>query len=135
MSDRDEILERLAAVAAALDERDWTALGGAFTPEAEGYGRTGRSQIVARVRAHLGGCGPSQHLLGQSRVTVDGDAGRSLTYARVHHVGAGDRADAFYECLGQYDDRWARTTEGWRLTRRRFDVRIELGDRSVLRPG
>jgi hypothetical protein len=135
VSDRDELLERLADVAAALDERNWTALGEAFTADAEGYGRTGRDGIVARVRAHLGGCGPSQHLLGQSRVTVDGDAARSLTYARVHHVGAGDRAEAFYECLGQYDDRWLRTAEGWRLTRRQFAVSIELGDRSVLQPG
>jgi hypothetical protein len=135
VTDREQLLEQLAAVATALDERDWTALGAAFTPEAEGYSRRGRSEIVARVRAHLGGCGPSQHLLGQSRVTVDGDTARSLTYARVHHIGAGERAGAFYECLGQYDDHWIRTSEGWRLTRRRFDVAIELGDRGVLQPG
>jgi hypothetical protein len=135
VSDRDAILERLADVATALDARDWSALAAAFTADAHGYGATGRGAIVERVRAHLGGCGPSQHLLGNTRVVVDGDTARSLTYARVYHVGAGPAAGAFYECLGQYTDTWARTAGGWRMTARRFDVRIELGNRSVLRPG
>lgn len=131
---REAIIERLAEVAAALDGRDWMALGEAFTDGAHGYGCTGRAEIVAQVRRHLGGCGPSQHLLGNSRVTVDGDTAHSLTYARVHHIGAGDLAGSPYECLGEYDDRWTRLGGQWLLTSRRFDVRIELGDRSVLRP-
>lgn len=135
MSDRSDIAEALAGVAAALDSRDWSTLGAAFTEDAYGYGAAGRRAIVARVRAHLDGCGPSQHLLGNLRVAVDGDTASSLTYARVYHVGAGDRAGAFYECIGEYTDTWTRTPSGWLLTFRRFDVRIELGDRSVLRPG
>lgn len=135
MSDRSELAEALAGIAAALDDRDWAALGAAFTVGARGYSAKGRDAVVAQVRAHLGGCGPSQHLLGNMRVTVDGDTARSLTYARVHHVGLGPSAGAFYECMGQYTDTWARTPEGWLLTYRRFDVRIELGDRGVLQPG
>lgn len=135
MSDRSAIAEALAGVAAALDSRDWQALGAAFTDNAHGYGVVGRDAVVAQVRAHLGGCGPSQHLLGTMRVSVDGDTASSLTYARVYHRGAGDRAGAFYECIGEYTDTWTRTTSGWLLTYRWFDVRIELGDRSVLRPG
>lgn len=135
MGDRESISERLADVAAALDTRDWTALGEAFTAGASAYGADGREAIVARVRAHLGGCGPSQHLLGNLRVAVDGESASSRAYARVHHVGAGESAGSFYECLGEYTDTWARTPAGWRLTGRRFAVSIELGDRSVLQPG
>lgn len=135
MADRDAIAERLAEVAAALDTRNWTALGEAFTEDARGYGATGRDAVVACVREHLGGCGPSQHLLGNVRVTVDGETASSLTYARVHHLGLGDRAGDFYECMGEYHDTWVRTPEGWLLTGRRFSVTIELGDRSVLQPG
>jgi hypothetical protein len=134
MSDRHQILERLAAVAAALDTRDWAALGAAFTEDAHGYGVRGRAAIVAQVRDHLGGCGPSQHLLGNHRIAIDGDSASSQTYARVYHVGAGERASAYYECLGQYSDTWTRTPDGWRLTGRRFTISIELGDRSVLQP-
>lgn len=134
MSDRSDIAEALARVAAALDERDWEVLGAAFTADARGYSAEGREAIVARVRAHLGGCGPSQHLLGNLRVTVDGDTATSLAYGRVYHVGLGERAGAFYECIGEYRDSWVRTAGGWLLTGRRFVVTIELGDRGVLQP-
>ena len=134
MTDREAITERLAEVAAALDERDWAALAAAFTPDARGYSATGREAIVARVRDHLGGCGPSQHLLGNVRVAVEGDTATSRAYGRVYHVGLGERAGAFYECIGEYRDSWLRTAEGWLLTDRRFVVTIELGDRDVLRP-
>ena len=133
-TDRQEIGEQLARVAAALDARDWASLGAAFTEDARGYGATGPAAIVARVRAHLGGCGPSQHLLGNQRIAVDGDSAQSRTYARVYHVGAGERASSFYECLGEYFDTWVRMPQGWRLTGRRFAVRVEVGDRSVLQP-
>ncbi|RFU20516.1 nuclear transport factor 2 family protein [Geodermatophilus marinus] len=133
MSDRAAIEAVLHGVASALDGRDWTALGAAFTEDAHGYGADGRAAIVARVREHLGGCGPSQHLLGNVRVTVEGGTARSLAYGRVFHVGADDPG-TFYECMGEYRDRWVRTPAGWRLTRRRFVVAIERGDRAVLRP-
>lgn len=134
-SDRDALLERLAEFAAATDARDWERLRSLFTPDAHGYridGGPGR--IVADMRAHLGGVGPTQHLLGNHRVHVDGDEARTFTYVRVHHVGAGPKTGSFWECLGEYDDRWRRTEHGWLIRRRTFDVRISLGDFSVLRP-
>lgn len=132
--DRREITERLALLAAALDSRDWAGVSDAFTPDATGYSRTGREAVVAVVRDHLGGCGPTQHLLGNHRITVDGDRARSLTYARVHHEGADDLADRWFECCGEYDDRWARTRDGWRLCARVFTMTIRRGDFAVLRP-
>lgn len=135
MDDRQAIIEALAALAAALDGRDWDTLRTVFTADATGYGRTGVEDIVAVVRGHLGGCGPTQHLLGNHRVDVDGDRARSTTYARVYHRGAGTRQDRFFECLGEYHDRWLRTGSGWRLRRRDFDMRITLGDFAVLQPG
>ncbi|MGY1812477.1 nuclear transport factor 2 family protein [Blastococcus sp. SYSU D00820] len=134
-SDHRVLATALAELASALDRRDWTAIGAAFAPDAVGYGAHGREAIVARTRAHLGGCGPSQHLLGNVRVQVDGDTARTLTYARVYHQGAGAQAGRFFECMGEYDDRWVRTAEGWRLTRRVFDLQIGLGDFAVLQPG
>lgn len=135
MSDRREIETALYDVAAALDDRDWAALGAAFTADATGYGQTGREAIVANTRAHLGGCGPSQHLLGNVRIEVDGDTARSWSYARVYHVGVGAQEGSCFECLGQYTDRWQRVDGTWLLTFRGFDVRITVGDWAVLQPG
>ncbi|MFF1461828.1 nuclear transport factor 2 family protein [Streptomyces sp. NPDC058330] len=128
------ITEALARLASALDRRDWKGIAAAFTPDATGYSATGVTNIVDVVRRHLGGCGPSQHLLGNHRVTVDGDRARSLTYARVYHQGAGPMAGRFFECCGEYDDRWSRVDNQWLLSHRGFTMTIRLGDYGVLRP-
>ncbi|MFN3338592.1 MAG: nuclear transport factor 2 family protein [Dietzia sp.] len=137
--DRDQILERLADVATALDSRDWDGLGALFTDSATGYGASGREAIIAIVRQHLGGCGPSQHLLGNHRVhlALDGDEDRAgtLTYARVLHIGTGDQSGLTYECFGEYSDLWTRTPEGWRIDSRRFRIDFDRGEFRTLQPG
>jgi hypothetical protein len=133
--DAETLRGLLAVFAAATDGRHWDVIRALLTPDAHGYGVDGGPEpIVARMQSHLGGVGATQHLLGNHRVQVEGDAARTLTYARVHHVGAGPMAGSFYECLGEYDDRWLRTAHGWQINRRSFEIRISLGDFAVLRP-
>jgi ketosteroid isomerase-like protein len=132
--DRTAIVELLADFAAATDARAWDTIAGLLADDCLAYGARGPAAVVRRMQDHLGGVGPTQHLLGNHRVTVSGDAARSLTYGRVHHVGAGPMTGSSYECLGEYDDRWLRTDAGWRIVRRHFDIRISLGDVAVLRP-
>lgn len=134
MTDREDIVEALAEVAAAIDARDWETIRHRFTPDTHAYGARGIDALLDQFGAFLGGVGPTQHLLGNHRITVDQDEARSFSYGRVHHAGAGAFAGAFYECLGEYDDRWVRGSSGWLLRRRWFEIRIELGDRAVLRP-
>lgn len=132
--DRTALVELLAGFAAATDARDWETIRSLLTDDVLGYGARGPAAVVERMQAHLGGVGPTQHLLGNHRVRVEGDEARTLTSGRVHHVGAGPMAGSFYECLGDYDDRWVRTASGWRISQRRFEIRISLGDMTVLRP-
>lgn len=132
--DRTILVELLAEFAAATDARDWEAIASLLTDDAVGYGARGPAAVVQRMQDHLGGVGPTQHLLGNHRVRVEGDEARTFTCARVHHVGAGPLTGSFYECLGEYDDRWVRTLAGWRIRRRSFEIRISLGDWAVLRP-
>lgn len=134
-TDREALIERLAEFAAAIDARDWETIETLFTPDAHGYRVDGGpGPIIADMQAHLGGVGPTQHLLGNHRVRVDGDSARTLTYARIHHVGAGPMSGSFWECMGEYDDRWVRTERGWQICRRSLTIRISLGDFAVLRP-
>jgi ketosteroid isomerase-like protein len=132
--DRTALVELLADFAAATDARDWSTIAALLTDDAVAYGARGPAAVVEKMQGALGGVGPSQHLLGNHRVTVDGDTAHTRTYGRVHHVGAGPMAGSFYECLGDYDDHWRRTSSGWRLARRHFEIRISLGDIAVLRP-
>jgi hypothetical protein len=132
--DRDEIVEALAEIAAALDARDWGTVRARFTADTHAYGVHGQDALVEQLQAHLGGVGATQHLLGNHRVSVNGDSARSFTYGRIHHVGAGPMDGSSYECMGEYDDEWVRTSAGWRICRRWFEIRIELGYVAVLRP-
>jgi hypothetical protein len=131
-----EIIGLLNLFAYILDHREWDRVGEVLARDATAYGETGLDDVVNKnIRRHLGGCGPSQHLLGNYRVDVAGDTATSLTYARVFHQGLGERSDRSWECMGEYLDAWTRTGEGWRMIRRQFDVRIMQGDFSVLQPG
>jgi len=132
--DRAQIVEALAQLASALDVRDWNGVAEAFASDARAYGRSGVDDILAVIQAHLGGCGPSQHLLGNHRIRIFGNTARSLTYARVYHCGAGQMAGKFFECFGEYDDHWIRELDAWRISQRVFDMRMQLGDFGVLRP-
>jgi hypothetical protein len=133
--EQQAVVDVLVRCAAAFDLRDWRALEDVFATDAVGYGAHGRDAVIAFVRGFLGGCGPSQHLLSNHRVDVDGDTARSVCKARVFHVGSGERSHLTYECLGNYWDDFVRTDSGWRIAKREFEVTISLGDTSVLQPG
>jgi hypothetical protein len=135
-TERQAIIDVLNTYATCLDTRDWLGLNNVFHPQATGiYAVTlnGRAAIVDSISSFLDGCGPSQHLLGNYQVSIDGDHAKSSTKARVLHVGAGERAGLIpYEAIGVYHDRHLRTVDGWRIIHRHFDVEISIGDINVL---
>jgi 3-phenylpropionate/cinnamic acid dioxygenase small subunit len=120
------------------DERDWSAIDDIFSSDATAdYGGRhlpDRAAILAMLRDNLGGCGPTQHLLGNLVVEVDGDIVTSHTAVRAAHRGAGESAGQTYDCLGEYRDRWVRTGGGWRIAHRAMVVTLEFGSRKVLGP-
>ena len=69
--DRFAVIETLDRYAVALDTRDWPLLDRVFTPDAVGdygdYRCASRDEIRKLVERMLGGCGPTQHLLGVYR--------------------------------------------------------------------
>ena len=136
---RQEIIDLLNTYATCLDTRDWLGLNNVFHQEATGlFALTldGRAAIVDSIRSFLGGCGPTQHLLGNYQISIDGDHAESSTPARDLPVGAGRHAERTpYEAVGDYRDLHVRTAEGWRIIHRHFDVHITLGDINVLQPG
>ena len=137
--DLTAIIAVLNRYADACDRRDWGLLERVFTPDVTGdYGpghqRADRAAIVASIQSNLGGCGPTQHLLGNYDVAIDGDRATTSCRVRAYHCGTGNEAGLFYECFGRYEDELLRTAEGWRITRRRMRVDIELGTRAVLKP-
>jgi 3-phenylpropionate/cinnamic acid dioxygenase small subunit len=136
MDDRTAVIDTVTRYATALDSRDWALLDEVFTPDAVGdFGAgplAGREALRGLVRRMLGGSGPSQHLLANHRVEVDGDTARCVCQVRAFSAGVGPAAGRSYELLGEYRDRLVRTPEGWRIARRELKVHHERGSREVL---
>lgn len=138
--DRMGIVDVLDRYATACDSRDWGLFDQIFTPNVEtDYGGpnmfNNRKAVVDMIRSMLGGCGPTQHMLSNYRITIDGDTANSICSVRAFHVGIGEAKDKTFEVWGEYRDRLVRTGEGWRIARRVM-VNIWLaGSFDVLRSG
>ena len=120
------------------DRRDWSLLLDVFTVDATGdYGQAqpgSRTGFVELISSHLDGCGPTQHLLGNHVVRVEGDTATARCAVRAFHAArAGSAAEGHtYTIIGSYHDRLLRTAEGWRITHRRMVVDHEVGDPAVM---
>ena len=136
LEDRILIVALLDRYAEALDSRRWELLEQVFAPDVDfDFGEwRARSlpEAVATIRSYLDGCGPSQHLLGNYRVEVEGDRARSRVYVRASHTGVGRAAGLCYEMAGEYADELRRTPQGWRSVARTARVFFELGSREAL---
>jgi len=134
-----EIHRTLVAIERAMDERDWGALGGMLLPDATadlGMGTLmGREAIIGLIRSFLDACGPTQHLLGNVLIAVQGDEATSRAYVSDVHKGTGEKSALTFSTLGDYHDRW-RSVEGiWRLVHRTKLNRATLGDISIFERG
>jgi ketosteroid isomerase-like protein len=119
LADRD-IRHGLARFAEVVDARAWERLGEVFAPDAVTvYGEfrsEGHVAIEAHFRRFLGRCGPSQHLLGNIEVTVDGATARSRASVLASHRGADPQDAREFVAYGGYDTVWRRDPSGWRVT-------------------
>ncbi len=125
------IYRNLVAFARAMDERDWDAFAG-FTSEdltaSMGRGELqGRDTIVNFMRSFLDNCGPTQHLLGNVIIEVDGNAAKSSAYVHDMHLGIGDQSELRFYTLGRYYDEWKKGDDGWRMVRRVKDNHGSVG--------
>ena len=125
ISDRLEIDDLLSRYTLAIDGKDFDALDEVFTPDATiDYTTSGGikgqyPEVKAWLAKALSLFPMTQHLLGNRRVAVDGDAATSRTYLS-NPMGApkdGGGLHMFY-VGGYYNDRLVRTADGWRITDR-----------------
>lgn len=138
IAERD-IARAIHRFARAMDERDWVALDGVLQQDASadlGMGVVhGRAAIVSFIRSFLDDCGPTQHLIGNLEVEVDGDRATSRCYVSDMHKGAGAKAHLTFSTLGEYHDSWMRRDSKWWMVHRRKLNRAQLGAIEVLGPG
>lgn len=142
MSDADDrfaIIATLDRYSECLDTRDWERLSEVFTADVdmdfEAWHERGLERVTVIIRSYLDGCGPSQHLLGNYRIELDGDRASSRCYCRVMHMGKDVHAGKTYETWIEYADELIRTQGGWRSEKRIGRTKMHQGDPSLLGPG
>ena len=136
LADRTAVTDVVLRYATALDTRDWDLLRTCFTddvvthygpgPAQEGYEafeRTSRAWLPPQVR--------SQHLIANVVVEVTDEGASSSAYVRADHVHE-DLPGEHLEFLGRYLDELVRTSEGWRIRHRRFEIWWTQGAGEVL---
>ena len=137
LRDKEDIIEMINHYAMALDDRKWELLKDLFTADVRinfgGIEREGIDDFIEMIKAHLGGCGPSQHLFSNYRITVDGDRATAAFYGRVMHAGVGKQKDVLFDFWGEYRDELIRTPDGWRTCKRSQRPFHITGDISILK--
>lgn len=139
--EKDRIINVLNAYAQACDRRQWQDFDTIFAEDIEvNYGGEfklkGRDKVVGMIQSMLGGCGPTQHLLGNFFVEVSGSQATCRCYVRAAHAGDSNKGkqELFYEVWAEYKDQLRLTEQGWEITQREMSVYHEVGTRDVLGP-
>ena len=126
VDDRGEIAELLARYAIAVDERRFDDVGACFTEDGQAtYSgvrlEPGRAAIVAHL-SPLVDIPMSQHVVGTTSITVDGERASAVSYTTVHAVRpTADGHEVVHRGL-RYDDRLIRTSAGWLFSERYHQV-------------
>ncbi|MBI2700119.1 nuclear transport factor 2 family protein [Mycobacterium gordonae] len=121
--DRQDISELLVRYATGIDRRDWALFRTVFTDDCElDYGEIGSwsgidavTDFMEKVHALAG---HTLHRLSNQDITVDGENAVARTYVDALIMSA-DNAGGV-NGIGFYDDDIVRTSQGWRIARRRF---------------
>ena len=138
ISDRIEIEDLLCRYSIALDSKSFEDLGTVFADDAQcDFGSlgspTGPTEIAALIQQTLSTLDSTQHLLGKSLITVDGDHATSRTYLISQHIRESAPGEKHYFIGGEYVDTLVRTADGWRIRTRRLDRMWTEGDRAVIK--
>lgn len=141
-----ETFRRLAHYTRCIDAKEWKGLTEVFSADCakvrlglDGLSGevavSGGQAIIDDLAKGLGGCGATQHLLGNHALSaLDGDRAESRTYVRAFHRGAGEKRDLWLEVLGEYVVGWKHLPEGWRVVRWALRIVDSLGDPRAVSP-
>lgn len=120
--DRFEIADLLARYCEHLDEYDIDGVAETFTEDVVtdyGPGRggpvAGRRAVADRIARGQAAFRRTHHQLGQSRLELEGDEARGVTYVTAWHERFDGTRDTLYL---RYVDRFRRTADGWRIAER-----------------
>jgi SnoaL-like domain len=126
LADRLAIQDLIARYPLAVDGRDWDALDDLFAPGARidftafGGPVGDLTEIKEFLRNALSGFRRTQHMMGLPAITLAGDTAAARTSCNNPMVLDGAAGETSVWLIGLwYDDEFARTPDGWRVTSRK----------------
>lgn len=123
-SDRDQLTDLLRTYADGVDARDWVLARSVFADDAVldytsvGVAAGPVDEVLARLADLLAPVTLTHHLLSNHTYEVDGDRATTRVALLNPFVLATDERTDVLLFGGRYDDRWRRTTDGWRIEHR-----------------
>ena len=123
----------------SLDLGDWTACRRCLADELEvDFERlTGLAPVRAPAEAltHFGACILSpmrrHHVYSNFSIRLDGDEAAATVYMTARHWKATDLGSSVYNQYGWYEVGFARSGEGWRITRLKHDFQWVEGNNAL----
>lgn len=138
-ADEKAIIDLTIAYTWALDTKQFDELRNVFAPDAtgllHGVACDDREAIISRISGSIVRLDATQHLIGNHQVRIDGDTATCRCQLQSQHVKRGTDGGDNYIIGGLYDDRLARTADGWRITHRTMEETWNSGNRKVVKPG
>lgn len=143
MSDREAIIAVLTNYATGLDARDWTLWRSVFLDEvifdlSSWTGVAPRpletDRVVAAQARIFAELVETQHFFTNHQIVIDGDTARAQMHMRAEHwlADPGIEGTDRYTMFGYYDDRLARTADGWKIAEMQLNVTRTEGNRWVM---
>ena len=135
-ADEKAIIDLTIAYTWALDTKQFDELRNVFTPDAtamlHGVACDDIEAIIARISGALTRLDVTQHLIGNHQVRIDGDTATCRCQLHSQHLKVGTEGGETYVVGGTYEDRLARTEDGWRITHRTMAESWHAGNRAVV---
>ena len=127
ISDRLEIQELIAQFSHAIDGKRYSDAIALFTPDAavDYTGIHGPSsnpkEVIGHVEETLSRLKITQHLVGATTITVNGDTAQSRSICHVTGVVTLAAGDHVFSTGLVYVDGFTRTPDGWRISERTIE--------------
>lgn len=123
--DRQALHDLVSRYALSVDTRDFDGLRQVFVPDAElDTGRSVRSGVdeILTAMEGLRRYVATTHLIGQQLVEGGPDDATGVVYCTAHHLSGDEGKQTDMVMHIRYRDHYRRTSDGWRITRRRLDL-------------
>lgn len=139
---KSEIEQRYIRYCELIDHgKQFDRMGEVFTADTVGeyaqYNNVvhGLPDLIKALHFNLGpegNCGNTQHNVGNFRIAVENDTAYSKAHFYAVHEGRNRFEGEVYSMWGEYEDRWIRKPEGWRVARRIYHVFLTQGPAGVV---